>query len=409
MDGIPEKIDPSDLLWPGIFSVARGPAAVTSLSAQPTSHRQDPRERAETTKDGTQCTYGECTKGFQKHRQLRIHEYEHTGVLPFPCEKCNKRFLLPSKLNRHLKVHEGYNCRLQDCGATFDKWSVLQAHMKERHPHNTSKICIGKGINNSYCKRSYTKMSNLKTHIQSYHESRRPFSCTQQDCSKTFAHEISLRRHVKAVHDAKTSLPPRKPRKVGKRKSNFASRLTGYKEKKTPAEKNTPSEEEDSINPALLLPEEEHTTSGTSAPCGDLCEMQADTCHGEDSSTDSATDRIAENRQILTEDAAEGSLVIGTLETVDNVEEGDRLTESPQKPTREEDIAGDSLVIGTLETIDYLEEKGCTDVGSSETTKDPATANTSSCGETTEVKRSEVKGSEGKGESSEEVQLRVMA
>ncbi|XP_078682535.1 transcription factor IIIA-like [Branchiostoma floridae x Branchiostoma belcheri] len=88
------------------------------------------------------CTYGECTKGFQKHRQLRIHEYEHTGVLPFPCEKCNKRFLLPSKLNRHLKVHEGYNCRLQDCGATFDKWSVLQAHMKERHPHNTSKICI---------------------------------------------------------------------------------------------------------------------------------------------------------------------------------------------------------------------------------------------------------------------------
>ncbi|XP_078684208.1 uncharacterized protein LOC144917773 [Branchiostoma floridae x Branchiostoma belcheri] len=267
--------------------------------------------------------------------------------------------------------------------------------------HSPSRDVFPCPFNN--CKRSYTKLSNLKTHIQSYHESRRPFSCTHQDCSKTFAHEISLRRHVKAVHDAKTSLPPRKPRKVGKRKSNFASRLTGYKEKKTPAE-NTTSEEEDSINPDLLLTEEEHTAQGTSTPSEQPCELQAVTCHAEDTSTDAVTDRIAENPQIHTEDTAEGSLVIGTLQTVDYVEGGDRITESPQKPTREEDIAEDCLVIGTLETIDYVEEKGCTDVGCSETTKDPATSNTNTCAETTEVK-----GSEGKGESSEEVQLRVMA
>ncbi|XP_066287850.1 zinc finger protein 420-like isoform X2 [Branchiostoma lanceolatum] len=332
------------------------------------------------------CTHGDCGKGFQKHRQLRIHEYEHTGVLPFPCEKCNKRFLLPSKLNRHLKVHEGYSCRIQDCEATFDKWSVLQAHMREQHPRKTSHKCdvCGKEFSMqcrltqhalihspsrdvfpcpfNNCKRSYTKMSNLKTHIQSYHESRRPYSCTQQDCDKTFSHEISLRRHLKAVHDDKTSLPPR-DRKVGRKKSNYASRLTGYKEPKTTVD--PPSEEEDSVDPALIHVAEELSTPDSSSE--EMSEQEDVKCPEGETSIDSTIDELAGEQ-------------------------------SPQKPSDEAVVEG-SLVIGTLQTIDSADEGVCMDVSRNDDTGDPR-----SCDESTEAKESD-----GREQASEEVQLRVMA
>ncbi|XP_035682045.1 transcription factor IIIA-like isoform X2 [Branchiostoma floridae] len=398
------------------------------------------------------CTHADCGKGFKKHRDLTIHEYEHTGVLPFPCDKCNKRFLLPSKLKSHLKVHRGHKCEV--CGKEFSMQCRLTQHALIHSPSRDVFPCPFKK-----CKRSYTKMSNLKTHIQSYHESKRPFTCTQQDCSKTFAHEISLRRHVKAVHDANASLPPRK-------KKNYAAKLLGFKE--------PPSLEEDVEDPPLIQVVKEVTTPDNSSKCDEPSEQEGTTSQEKESSVDSTIDKPAAKQspqKHTDEDMAEGSQekessIESTIDkpgieqspqksTDEDMEQGSQekecsvestmdmpaveqekessiestidkpaVEQSPQKHT-DEDMVEDSqekesciestidkpaveqssqkstdgdegsLLIGAIE---YVDEGVCMD-GS----KNEATGDRSCCDETTEAK-----GSDGREQLSEDTQLRVM-
>ncbi|XP_078600992.1 uncharacterized protein LOC144876002 isoform X2 [Branchiostoma floridae x Branchiostoma japonicum] len=384
------------------------------------------------------CTHADCGKGFKKHRDLTIHEYEHTGVLPFPCDKCNKRFLLPSKLKSHLKVHRGHKCEV--CGKEFSMQCRLTQHALIHSPSRDVFPCPFKK-----CKRSYTKMSNLKTHIQSYHESKRPFTCTQQDCSKTFAHEISLRRHVKAVHDANASLPPRK-------KKNYAARLLGFKE--------PPSLEEDVHveDPPLIQVVKEVTTPDNSSKCDEPSKQGGVTSQEEESSIDSTTDKLAGKQspqKHTEEDMIQGSqekessvestidklagkqspqkctdedMVEGSQEKQSSVEstiDKPGIEQSPQKSTDEDmeqgsqekesrestidkpaveqslqkptdgDVLEGSLVIGA---IDYVDEGVCMDGSRNE-----ATGDTSSCDDTTEAK-----GSDAGEQLSEDTQLRVM-
>jgi general transcription factor IIIA len=94
-----------------------------------------------------------CNKSFKKHQQLKIHQFEHTGIKPFkyclkeihnllftdslnnrcPHEGCDKSFLQPSKLKAHSKTHAGYTCSTLGCDQHFATWSLLQDHRREAH------------------------------------------------------------------------------------------------------------------------------------------------------------------------------------------------------------------------------------------------------------------------------------
>ncbi|KAL1764279.1 transcription factor IIIA, partial [Sigmodon hispidus] len=72
---------------------------------------------------------------------------------------------------------------------------------------------------------TYTTVFNLKSHILSFHEEKRPFVCEHTGCGKTFAMKQSLMRHC-VVHDPnrKRKLKVKPPRE----RRSLASSLSGY-------------------------------------------------------------------------------------------------------------------------------------------------------------------------------------
>lgn len=181
-----------------------------------------------------QCEH--CPKAFIKHQHLKVHSFEHTKVLPYPCPEpgCDKAFLLPSKLRAHQNTHKGYTCDLEGCEAVFTKWTLLQKHRKTDHQkqfpcpscdrvfftkwnlvthmetHSTDResfCCPHEG-----CSRFYFQEKNLRQHISSAHENKR-FSCDAPGCTRTFFTKQSLKKH-EATHDPNKPLPQKKPKKA---------------------------------------------------------------------------------------------------------------------------------------------------------------------------------------------------
>ena len=51
------------------------------------------------------------------------------------------------------------------------------------------------------CKKSLATAKNLRLHISSVHEKKKPFKCN--DCEKSFSQKCALKKHTETVHEAK--------------------------------------------------------------------------------------------------------------------------------------------------------------------------------------------------------------
>ncbi|XP_065288961.2 transcription factor IIIA-like isoform X1 [Dermacentor albipictus] len=193
-----------------------------------------------------QCEH--CPKAFVKHQHLKVHSFEHTKVLPYPCPEpgCDKAFLLPSKLRAHQNTHKGYPCDVEGCEAVFAKWTLLQKHRKIDHQKQFPCPACGRVFYTKWnltthaethsagresfccphegCSRFYFQEKNLRQHISSAHENKR-FSCDAPGCTRTFFAKQSLKKH-KASHDPNKPLPQKKPNKATMtcRRKNFPSK-----------------------------------------------------------------------------------------------------------------------------------------------------------------------------------------
>uniref|UniRef100_A0A1E1XCR0 Putative transcription factor 3a protein n=1 Tax=Amblyomma aureolatum TaxID=187763 RepID=A0A1E1XCR0_9ACAR len=199
----------------------------------------------------------QCPKAFTKHQHLKVHSFEHTKILPYPCPEpgCDRAFLLPSRLKAHQNTHKGYPCDAEGCEAVFTKWTLLQKHRKVEHQKQFPCATCGRVFFSKWnlathaethssdresfccphegCSRFYYQEKNLRQHIRSTHENRQ-FSCDVQGCTRTFFSKQSLKKH-KTCHDPNKPLPQKRPNKVpakGRRKNfptkSAAAVLSGY-------------------------------------------------------------------------------------------------------------------------------------------------------------------------------------
>ncbi|XP_031154699.1 zinc finger protein 1035 [Sander lucioperca] len=167
-------------------SKVKGEAA-TQLSKTPTLREaQKPQTEVESE---YKCKF--CTKTFMKSRSLRRHILTHNEVKPYRCKACDSCF---SRYD-HLEVHQtrcrGKRTRLEVC---IPKISLDD---------------IGKGWQNRFglepaekqetfecevCSRSFATQSKLSRHVTLFHTTKL-FKCTR--CGSSFSHEKTLKKHLK--------------------------------------------------------------------------------------------------------------------------------------------------------------------------------------------------------------------
>ncbi|EDW96557.1 transcription factor Ouib [Drosophila yakuba] len=129
-----------------------------------------------------------ATCGIIKNNKSSLdrHQFEHSGLRPFPCQECPKTFLAASELKAHNLTHHTveppFACRY--CDRRY--FSVVGRKKHERvHTNERPFVC-------EQCGKAFTRTCILKAHMAS-HQVVRKYSCDV--CDRWF----SLKKHL-ATH-----------------------------------------------------------------------------------------------------------------------------------------------------------------------------------------------------------------
>ncbi|KAI0396916.1 hypothetical protein F5Y17DRAFT_464924 [Xylariaceae sp. FL0594] len=161
--------------------------------------------------------YPPCTQSFRKHQTLQRHiRTEHQHQFAYPCNHkdndsgalCPFGYDTAGGLRRHQERDHGENrfwC--DECAAQQDSEGnpkrvgfptllLLQAHMKQSH------------VNCMFCGKSCGGWDDLERHVESEHahrktgeEERKVFACTWPGCTKSFTRKSNLTTHIRSAHE----------------------------------------------------------------------------------------------------------------------------------------------------------------------------------------------------------------
>lgn len=123
------------------------------------------------------CSFNEiCNKSFSKKQDVLIHEKIHKNLKNEICKYCDKKFIHPSNLHRHIKyIHNSgieskpFFCR--KCKKQFSRKESLIKHLRSHLNRNDRKIFY---CNFDGCDMSFTSKSNRNRHLRVIHDSQNP-------------------------------------------------------------------------------------------------------------------------------------------------------------------------------------------------------------------------------------------
>ncbi|XP_071355425.1 zinc finger protein 135-like [Trachinotus anak] len=119
----------------------------------------------------------------------------NTGVKPYRCSECGKRFGHKGTLQRHVRCHTGekpFGCTI--CGKRFTQSGPLVHHFR-LHTGEKPFTC-------SVCGKRFTQKGNLTCHM-TVHTGEKPYSCSV--CEKRFTRQSRVKKH-KCVAESSSSL-----------------------------------------------------------------------------------------------------------------------------------------------------------------------------------------------------------
>ncbi|XP_044727283.1 zinc finger protein 260-like isoform X2 [Chrysoperla carnea] len=134
----------------------------------------------------------ECKLKFFHPLHLKQHQELTHNPLNLTCKICNKVLKDIYSLRDHKLTHSNQKLRpCERCDESFKNNRELESHNEEVHG------IIEKRVTCHICGKSVTK-KYLDDHLE-IHKEREKITCDK--CSKTFISELTLKRHIKEIHD----------------------------------------------------------------------------------------------------------------------------------------------------------------------------------------------------------------
>ncbi|RZF34556.1 hypothetical protein LSTR_LSTR017618 [Laodelphax striatellus] len=142
----------------------------------------------QTTRENVECPicHKVCLKG-----SLRNHMVMHSGVKPYACSSCGKRFFSKWNMKLHMWVHGPrssmpFKCDVKSCKASFVRESDLQDHLRS-HKNQRQYSC-------NYCGRQFLRRFSCLRHTRE-HEQVKKHEC--KVCGKKFHRSYYLTEHMR--------------------------------------------------------------------------------------------------------------------------------------------------------------------------------------------------------------------
>ena len=128
---------------------------------------------------------------FRNARLLDEHvRLKHTGELDFPCDKCDAKFPSENTLKRHQKAHSDERPFVCDeCGKAFKNKNNCKVHFQLVHTNDRPFKCSFEGCSKSFA------INYDRTNHERVHTGEKPFNC--EICGSAFRTSKFLSKHMK--------------------------------------------------------------------------------------------------------------------------------------------------------------------------------------------------------------------